>query len=70
MSITLKEDLAQIALTLNEIFQIVPFKRNHGQQSSCQGRRDAVGAAVALCQFKSRAEVLFGSVKPVFRDVA
>lgn len=29
MSITLKEDLAQIASTLNETFQIVPFKRDY-----------------------------------------
>lgn len=29
LSITLKEDLAQITSTLNEIFQIVPFKRDY-----------------------------------------
>jgi hypothetical protein len=29
MSITLKEDLAHITSTLNEIFQTVPFKRDY-----------------------------------------
>ena len=29
MSITLKEDLAQIESTLNEVFQVVPFKRDY-----------------------------------------